>query len=265
MTKTLKEETLSKKVFETREFDDPTQWAMIDGPMPNQKKYDEKKAKVWAGPHEIGRLHFEVQPLLSGEQETHEFRRLNFYKHRWLTATCKKEAKKYLRKALAQRGMLVAANMRIIASVCRILPDYFREEKESECIPRLFHVVDLFDWRRKVKFITYAWRTIRKEMAMSVERDMRGVEKAVPIWSDDEYSIPCLFEVEKREEVQKILNLVAMLPDKERDVVQHRFGINNRQTLTLDKLGEQFGVSRERIRQIEGKALRRLKEYAKVA
>jgi RNA polymerase primary sigma factor len=56
-----------------------------------------------------------------------------------------------------------------------------------------------------------------------------------------------------------------MLPDNERVVVQHRFGINDQKTLTLDKLGEQFGLSRERIRQIEGKALRRLKEYAKVA
>ena len=65
-----------------------------------------------------------------------------------------------------------------------------------------------------------------------------------------------LFKKEMVGVVQEVLNDV---PAKERKVVCLRFGIGLRQEYTLDEIGLVFGVSRERIRQIEAKALRLIK------
>ena len=49
------------------------------------------------------------------------------------------------------------------------------------------------------------------------------------------------------------------LNTKEKKVIKERFGFVDGSSPTLDKVGEKMGVTRERIRQIESKALRKLK------
>lgn len=57
----------------------------------------------------------------------------------------------------------------------------------------------------------------------------------------------------------KIKEYIADLPKKERDVLTMRFGLKDGHPLTLEEVGLYFNVTRERIRQIEVKALRRLR------
>jgi len=59
-----------------------------------------------------------------------------------------------------------------------------------------------------------------------------------------------------REELEKVL---GTLSDRERRVIRRRFGFDDGHYYTLEEVGREFGVTRERIRQIEAKALRRLK------
>ncbi len=59
-----------------------------------------------------------------------------------------------------------------------------------------------------------------------------------------------------REELEKVL---GTLTDRERRVIRRRFGFDDGHYYTLEEVGREFGVTRERIRQIEAKALRRLK------
>ena len=58
---------------------------------------------------------------------------------------------------------------------------------------------------------------------------------------------------------EEIENLLNALPPREARVLQLRFGLLDGRTHTLKEVGEKFGVTRERIRQIEAKALRKLK------
>jgi RNA polymerase primary sigma factor len=60
----------------------------------------------------------------------------------------------------------------------------------------------------------------------------------------------------QREDVQRAL---AALPRRDREVLELRYGLNGRQPMTLEEVGTAFGVTRERIRQIENNTLKRLK------
>jgi RNA polymerase primary sigma factor len=59
-----------------------------------------------------------------------------------------------------------------------------------------------------------------------------------------------------REQMEKVLNTLA---PRERDVIKMRFGFDDGQPKTLEEVGKEFNVTRERIRQIESKALRKLR------
>jgi len=61
----------------------------------------------------------------------------------------------------------------------------------------------------------------------------------------------------------QVESIVATLPKREQDVLRLRFGIDDDRPRTLDEVGKEFGVTRERIRQIEGLALRTLRELAR--
>jgi RNA polymerase primary sigma factor len=58
---------------------------------------------------------------------------------------------------------------------------------------------------------------------------------------------------------QLIADLLATLNDNEKEIIALRFGLNDRDPQTLDTIGRQFGVTRERIRQIEAKSLDKLR------
>ncbi|OGJ37358.1 MAG: RNA polymerase sigma factor RpoD [Candidatus Pacebacteria bacterium RIFOXYB1_FULL_39_46] len=59
-----------------------------------------------------------------------------------------------------------------------------------------------------------------------------------------------------RENIEEVL---GALSDREARVLRMRFGLQGNKTMTLEEVGKKFGVTRERIRQIEAKALRKLK------
>ena len=74
--------------------------------------------------------------------------------------------------------------------------------------------------------------------------------------SPDEYATNELLKDE-------INNVLMMLTERERKVIQLRFGLIDGRARTLEEVGQVFGVTRERIRQIEAKALRKLKHPTK--
>jgi RNA polymerase primary sigma factor len=59
-----------------------------------------------------------------------------------------------------------------------------------------------------------------------------------------------------REQIRQVL---GFLSEREREVLEMRFGLNDGKDHTLEEVGREFGVTRERIRQIEAKALRKLR------
>jgi RNA polymerase sigma factor (sigma-70 family) len=77
----------------------------------------------------------------------------------------------------------------------------------------------------------------------------------------DEYTSPTdfLVETETRSQIQ---NLLHTLSPKQRDVITLRYGLKDGKVLTYEQIGNLFGISRERVRQINNKAMKLLKKRA---
>ena len=67
-------------------------------------------------------------------------------------------------------------------------------------------------------------------------------------------------KAQQREDLQSLIELwLNELNDKQREVVERRFGLNGREISTLEEVGADIGVTRERVRQIQVEALKRLR------
>ncbi|NES93310.1 sigma-70 family RNA polymerase sigma factor, partial [Okeania sp. SIO2B9] len=74
---------------------------------------------------------------------------------------------------------------------------------------------------------------------------------------DGETPAKYVFENCLQEDVETVLNT---LTERERNVLQMRFGLDDGQEKTLKEIGDTFNLTRERIRQIEAKALKKLED-----
>ncbi len=78
------------------------------------------------------------------------------------------------------------------------------------------------------------------------------------IIADDEDASPD--KMLMRESLKKeVKNILAVLPARDANILNAYFGLENNQGLTLDEIGEKFGLTRERVRQIKERAIRRLR------
>jgi RNA polymerase primary sigma factor len=109
--------------------------------------------------------------------------------------------------------------------------------------------------------------------AAKVNRVMRAAEEPMslesPVGSEDNSMLGDFIEDEDALEPmdaaaremlrEQVKNALAVLSDREREVLEMRFGLVDGKDHTLEEVGQHFQVTRERIRQIEAKALRKLR------
>ncbi len=109
-----------------------------------------------------------------------------------------------------------------------------------------------------------------------LKRDKNIVSLDTPIKEDEDSSlvefIPSdanfgdvvMYEVEQNNLREKIEEVLTGLSDQEQKVLRMRFGLDDDTPKTLEEIGKVFGVTRERIRQIEAKAIRKLRHPSRL-
>lgn len=102
---------------------------------------------------------------------------------------------------------------------------------------------------------------------ISISRDLVSLE--TPVYSekdsselgdfieDNDYRPPEVRVIESSLK-EDINNVLDTLSEKESDIIQYRFGLNGKSPLSLKEIGDRYNLTKERIRQIEKKALKRL-------
>jgi len=111
------------------------------------------------------------------------------------------------------------------------------------------------------------WPAAKVKQVKSVSKDPVSLE--TPVGEDEDSELGDFVEDKKAESpmaataqnilAEQIRQVLATLPAREQKVIRMRFGLDDGYTHTLEEVGYVFKVTRERIRQIEAKALRRLR------
>ena len=154
---------------------------------------------------------------------------------------------------------------------------------QSRTIRLPVHVSD--DINKLIKITRELVRDLNREPQVKEVADVMGVEPAYvrrlmvllkktysiehPMGENNDYSLIDTIEdtsevnpLELAEWLNKfhiITEMLATLNDNEKEIIALRFGLDDRDPQTLDTIGRQFGVTRERIRQIEAKSLEKLR------
>ena len=112
-----------------------------------------------------------------------------------------------------------------------------------------------------------SWPLSRVKQVKNVAREPISLE--TPIGEEEDSSLGDFIEDKEVENPasqtdhtflqEQIHNVLGTLPQREHEVLKMRFGLEDGYALTLEEVGLSFDVTRERIRQIEAKALRRLR------
>ena len=178
-------------------------------------------------------------------------------------------------RAEQARSLLIERNLRLVAFIAR------RYENSGVGIEDLISIgtlglikaVGTFRSDKNIKLATYSSRCIENEILMHLRKvggrqevsideplntDWDGNELLLSdiLGSDEE---PVIRELEEAEERVALRRAVARLPERERYIIELRFGLNGRRDMTQNEVAELLGISQSYISRLEKKILKKLR------
>ena len=262
------------------EFDQEESDTTILAPLP-QPEYTSRKTRAPSGlPSYLASLY--DFPLLTKEQEVHLFRQYNYAKYRAAQLREKLDPKRPSEKLLNEieqlyqlavdtKNQIMQANLRLVVSIAKkhgVTAEGF-QDLISDGNMSLLKAIEKFDYTRGFKFSTYATWAIKRNYAGSYVKKIKQADRyrtsqeetldTIPAYRADHYAV----EAAQARHEAAINQILDCLDARERGIIERRYGFGDRQKpQTLKEIGADLQVSKERVRQIESRALAKLRDAA---
>ena len=250
-------------------------------PLPGADNPQARKTRVPAGlPPYLASL-YEV-PLLTREQEYHLFRKFNFLKHKAselrknLDPTRAKssvmdEIERLYEEAVKIKNQIVQANLRLVVSIAKRhitgTEDFFALVSDGNM--SLIRAAEKFDFSRGNKFSTYASWAIMKNFARTIPEEYKHRDR-FRVTPDELFTAhedtrggETGQEAAQNQRESQVERILSRLDEREQQIIISRYGLDHSQEpQTLKEVGRDMGVTKERIRQIEARAMNKLRQAA---
>lgn len=163
-------------------------------------------------------------------------------------------------QALAEQSRIVRLPLNRVGALSKIGRAYSNLEQEFEREPSADELADELDM--DVKEVTDTLKISSKHVSVDAPFAQGEENSLLDVMKNDEQPSPdnmLLSESLKTE----IASALSSLPEREAEVLRLYYGIETEHSMTLEEIGEKFNLTRERVRQIKEKAIRRLRHASK--
>ncbi len=166
--------------------------------------------------------------------------------------------KQFIMRALANQGKTIRLPVYMVDRVARIervIRDFKGKQGRSPSVQEIAEIVKLPEEK-----VAQVFRIARTTESISAQL---GEGQEVIETIEDTSAIHAEKVVANVLLQEELIDLLSHLKPREMDVLSKRFGLDGESPMKLKEIGEQLGISRERVRQIEQVALRKVKKIMK--
>jgi RNA polymerase primary sigma factor len=163
-------------------------------------------------------------------------------------------------QALAEQSRIVRLPLNRVGALNKIGKAYSSLEQEYEREPSAHELAQELDM--DINEVSDTLKISGRAVSMDAPFTTGEENRLLDILENDEQPSPdfTLMSESLRSEIERALNTLS---EREAEVVKLYFGLNKEHSLTLEEIGEKFNLTRERVRQIKEKAIRRLRHASR--
>ncbi len=159
-------------------------------------------------------------------------------------------------QALAEQARIVRLPLNKIGSISKINRAFSKLEQEFQREPTVDEIANLLETKPELVEDSLNFSGIHVSMDAPLRDEEAGNLYDVMLNDDSPDPEEELMNLSLRKEIERSL---STLNEREADILRYYFGLNGFTPYTLEEIGEEFGLTRERVRQIKEKAIKKLK------
>jgi RNA polymerase primary sigma factor len=163
-------------------------------------------------------------------------------------------------QALAEQSRIVRLPLNRVGALNKIGKAYSNLEQEYEREPSAHELAQ--ELSMDISEVSDTLKISGRHVSMDAPFSQGEENRLIDVLSNDEIPAPdfTLMTESLRNEIERVL---SSLTGREAEVIKLYFGLNKEHSLTLEEIGEKFNLTRERVRQIKEKAIRRLRHASR--